>query len=188
MHLILAGFTAVAVSSLLTGDLHGQRYAKRSQRATVSQTVNTTDISIRYGRPVARGRQLFGDDGAVHHSPWTPGADASTTVEFSKDVWIDGQLLEGGSYSIWVTPDTDPWQVIFSSAADVFHLPYPEGDEVLELELVPFELEYLEVLTFSFPVVTIDETVIRFQWGTTALDIPVRVEREKEMRPAGDEW
>ena len=96
MDLILAGFTAVAVSSLLTGDLQGQRYAKRSQRATVSQTVNTTDISIRYGRPVARGRQLFSDDGAVHHSPWTPGADVSTTVEFSKDVWIDGQLLEGG--------------------------------------------------------------------------------------------
>ena len=78
--------------------------------------------------------------------------------------------------------------MIFSSAADVFHLPYPEGDEVLELKLVPFELEYLEVLTFSIPVVTIDETVIRFQWGTTALDIPVRVEREKEMRPAREEW
>ena len=87
-----------------------------------------------------------------------------------------------------MTPDTDPWRVIFSSAADVFHIPYPEGDEVLELELAPFEREYLDVLTFSFPVVTIDETVIRFQWGTTALDIPVRVEREKEMRPPRDEW
>ena len=97
MRLILAGFTAAAAASLFTPTLHGQRYAKRSQRATVSQTVNTTDISIRYGRPVARGRQLFGDGGTVRHSPWTPGADASTTVEFSKDVWIDGQPLEAGS-------------------------------------------------------------------------------------------
>jgi hypothetical protein len=188
MRLILTGLTAVAAASLLPAPLHGQRYVKRSQRATVSQTVNTTDISLRYGRPVAGGRQLFGEGGTVHHSPWTPGADASTTVEFSKDVWIDGQPLEAGSYSVWVTPDTHPWRVIFSSAADVFHLPYPDGTEVLELELDPFELNYLEVLTFSFPVVTVDETVIRFQWGTTALDIPVRVEREKEMRPARDEW
>ena len=188
MRLILAGSAVVAITSLLAPSLQAQRYLKRSQRATVSQTVNTTDISIRYGRPVARGRQLFGDGGVVYHSPWTPGSDASTTVEFSKDVWIDGLLLEAGSYSIWVTPDTDPWRVIFSSAADVFHLPYPEGTEVLELELPPFELEYLEVLTFSFPLVDVDETVIRFQWGTTALDIPVVVEREKEMRPARDEW
>ncbi len=188
MRLILAGFTMVTAVGVFTPSLHGQRYVKRSQRATVSQTVNTTDISIRYGRPVARGRQLFGDGGAVYHSPWTPGSDASTTVEFSKDVWIDGHSLEAGSYSIWFTPDTDPWRVIFSSAADVFHLPYPEGKDVLEVELEPFELEYLEVLTFSFPLVTVDETVIRFQWGTTALDIPVRVEREKEMRPARDDW
>lgn len=179
---------ALACICLLTPSLEGQRYIRRSQRATISQTVNTTEISIRYGRPVARGRQLFGPGGAVYHSPWTPGADASTTVEFSKDVWIAGELLEAGSYSIWFTPDTDPWRVIFSSAADVFHLPYPEGTEVLELELAATELEYQEVLTFSFPLVSVDETVIRFQWGTTALDIPVRVEREKEMRPARGEW
>jgi hypothetical protein len=188
MRLILAGITAAAVTSFLTPSVQAQRYVRRSQRATVSQRVNTTEISVRYGRPVAGGRQLFGEGGAVHHSPWTPGADASTTVEFSKDVWIDGQLLEAGSYSIWVTPDTHPWRVIFSNAADVFHLPYPDGTEVFELELDPFELDYLEVLTFSFPVVTVDETVIRFQWGTTALDIPVRVEREKEMRQARDDW
>jgi len=187
MRLILAGLTAVAITSFLTPNLRAQRYVRRSQRATVSQTVNTTDISIRYGRPVARGRQLFGDGGAVYHSPWTPGADASTTVEFSKDVWIDGQLLEAGSYSIWFTPDTDPWRVIFSSAADVFHLPYP-GQEVLEIELSPFEMEHAEVLTFSFPLLTVDETAIRFHWGTVALDIPVRVEREKEMRAPRDEW
>jgi hypothetical protein len=30
--------------------------------------------------------------------------------------------------------------------------------------------------------------VMRFHWGTVALDIPVRVEREKEMRAPRDEW
>ena len=188
MRAIPMGIVTIAVWGFLAPSVYSQRYIRRSQRATVSQSVNTTEISIRYGRPVARGRQLFGNGGAVYHSPWTPGADASTTVEFSRDVWIDGQPLEAGSYSLWFTPDTDPWRVIFSSAADVFHLPYPAGTEVLELYLAPMELEYLEVLTFSFPVVTVDETVIRFQWGTRALDIPVRVEREKEMRPSRDDW
>ena len=184
---IHAGLVLGSVAVVLGSVVEAQRYIPRSQRATISQTVNTTEISIRYGRPVARGRQLFGDGGTVHHSPWTPGADASTTIEFSKDVWIDGQPLAAGAYSLWFTPDTDPWRVIFSDTPDVFHLPYP-GQEVLELELEPFALEHAEVLTFSFPLVTEDEAVVRFHWGTTALDIPVRVEREKEMRAPRGEW
>src|SRR5690348_4960466 len=36
-----------------------------SQRARVEQTVAFTDISVAYGRPVARGRTLFGDSALV---------------------------------------------------------------------------------------------------------------------------
>jgi hypothetical protein len=187
MVVLRAGCLAFIVWCFSASSAEAQRFIPRSQRATINQTVNTTAVSVRYGRPVARGRQLFGDGGAVHHSPWTPGADASTTVEFSKDVWIDGHPLAAGAYSLWFTPDTDPWRVMFSSAADVFHLPFP-GQVVLEIELAPFALDHAEVLTFSFPLLTVDETVIRFHWGTTALDIPVRVEREKDMRPPRDDW
>ena len=116
-----------------------------------------------------------------------PGPTHRPRSSFPRTCWIDGQPVAAGSYSIWFTPDTEPWRVIFSSAADVFHLPYP-GQEVLEIELSPFEMEYAEVLTFSFPLVTVDETVIRFHWGTVALDIPVRVERENEMQAPREEW
>ncbi len=159
------------------------QYVNRSQEGSVRQKINTTEITIRYGRPVARGRTLFGDDGIVVHSPWTPGADSATTIEFSKDVWIDGQALPAGRYSIWFTPDTDPWGVIFSAADAVWHIPYPDREVVLELARTPFALEHLEVLTFSFPEVAADQGVIRFQWGTTALDIPVRVEMALRERP-----
>jgi len=187
MRIARNGLFLLAGWSLLAAPLDAQGTIPRSQRAEVRQTVNTTEVSIRYGRPVARGRTVFGDGGVVYHSPWTPGADASTTVEFSRDVWIDGRPLAAGAYSLWFTPDTDPWRVIFSSAADVFHLPYP-GQAVLELELSPFTLEHAEVLTFTFPVVTVDQVVLRFHWGTVGLDIPIRVEREKEMRSSRDGW
>ena len=49
----------------------------RSQHGTVTQRVGTTDITISYNRPVARGRTLFGDDGVVHWGRlWHPGADS----------------------------------------------------------------------------------------------------------------
>ena len=49
----------------------------KSQRGTVSQKIANTDITITYGRPVARGRTLFGSL-VPYGRMWHPGADAAT--------------------------------------------------------------------------------------------------------------
>jgi hypothetical protein len=48
-----------AVAGSLPGTMHAQGYPF-SQRGSVTQTVAFTTISVVYGRPVARGRGLFG--------------------------------------------------------------------------------------------------------------------------------
>jgi hypothetical protein len=61
-----------------------------SQRARVDQTVAFTDISVVYGRPVARGRRLFGDSALVKWDTlWHPGADSATRVSFTHDVKLE---------------------------------------------------------------------------------------------------
>ena len=63
-----------------------------SQFSSVTQRVGYTDIEVRYRRPVARGRELFGgiiDWGRI----WTPGADSATTLAFSTDVRVNGRAL-----------------------------------------------------------------------------------------------
>ena len=53
-----------------------------SQSGSVSQTVATTEITIVYDRPVARGRELFG--GIVAYGEiWNPGANDATKATFS---------------------------------------------------------------------------------------------------------
>ena len=59
-----------------------------SQRGSVTQTVAFTTISIEYGRPVARGRALFGQL-VPWDSVWHPGADSATRVTFDHDVLIE---------------------------------------------------------------------------------------------------
>lgn len=169
----------------VTGAAGAQEYVRRSQRATVSQTVNTTVITVSYGRPGARGRHLFGPNGIVIHSPWTPGADEATVVEFSRGVRVAGHDLAAGRYSLWFRPDRDPWGVLFSSAADVWHVPYRPGHEVLELALPTTQADAVELLTFTFPEVATDSAVLRFAWGTTRLDIPISVDRVLDERPPG---
>src|SRR5213082_1306578 len=100
---------------------------RRSQRGTVTQAVNGTEISIRYYRPVLRGRTAF--PGIVSWGrTWTPGADSATRIETTGALEIEGKTLPPGKYSIWVIPEEkDPWTVIFNHSADAFHMTYEES-------------------------------------------------------------
>ena len=147
-----------------------------SQRARVDQTVAFTDISIVYGRPVARGRTLFGDSALVKwNAVWHPGADSATRVTFSHDVKLEGHDVKAGEYSLWLIPRASaPWTVILSRAAHVFHLPYPgEASDAYRFDVKPERGAHMETLAFYFPVVLRDEAVMRLHWGEMV--VPVRI-------------
>ena len=70
-----------------------------SQRGSVTQMVAFTNIAVTYGRPVARGRALFGAL-VPWDSVWQPGADSATRIVFSRDVAVEGKTLHAGEYSL----------------------------------------------------------------------------------------
>src|SRR6185295_5496885 len=85
-----------------------------SQRGSVSQNIAFTEISVTYGRPVARGRVLFGQL-VPWDSVWNPGADSATRVVLNHDVLIEGKELKAGEYSLWLIPrEHAPWTLIVS--------------------------------------------------------------------------
>lgn len=145
-----------------------------SQRGSVTQMVAFTNISVAYGRPVARGRALFGTL-VPWDSVWHPGADSATRVTFSRDVLIEGNPLHAGAYSLWLIPrEHAPWTVIFSRAAHVFHKPYPGASlDVLRVDVTPEQVSNVESFAIYFPVVLRDEATLRMHWGTTA--VPLRI-------------
>jgi hypothetical protein len=145
-----------------------------SQRGSVTQMVAFTDISVQYGRPVARGRALFGAL-VPWDSVWHPGADSATRITLSRDVLIEGKPLRAGEYTLWLIPRaTGPWTVIFSRAAHVFHKPYPGTRfDVLRVDVTPEQASQMESFAIYFPMVLRDEAIMRLHWGTTA--VPIRI-------------
>jgi hypothetical protein len=145
-----------------------------SQRATISQNVALTTITVSYGRPVARGRPLFGQL-VPWDSVWHPGADSATRVVFDHDVKVEGHDLRAGEYSLWLVPhEHRPWTVIFSRAAHTFHKPYPgEADDVLRVDVTPESASHVETLEIEFPLVLRDDAVMRIHWGTVG--VPIRI-------------
>ena len=137
------------------------------------QMLDSNQIRVRYIRPVARGRALFGS--LVRYGKvWTPSADSAMLISFSRDVEIEGKPLKAGSYSVWAIPDSAQWTLIFSKTARAFHLNYPEGDDALRVTARVQSLPHVETLTASFPLVDARKEVFQLQWGTTA--VPVRIE------------
>ena len=146
-----------------------------SQRGTVSQNIAFTNVSIAYGRPVARGRALFGSL-VPWDRIWQPGADSATRITFNHDLEFEGQTLAAGEYTLWlIARETAPWTLIFSRAAHVFHIPYPGAQyEVLRVDATPIQATHMESLAIYFPMVRGDEAVMQIHWGTTALPIRIK--------------
>src|SRR3954470_13345778 len=166
---------AVMLASIgTTGE--GQIYPV-SQRASVTQDVAFTRISVDYGRPVARGRVLFGAAGVVKwERMWHPGADSATRITLPRDITFEGKPLAAGQYSLWLIPrERQPWTLIVSRAAHVFHIPYPgESQDVMRLSVTPEHGSWMESLAIYFPMVSADSAVMRIHWGEVMLPIRIR--------------
>jgi Protein of unknown function (DUF2911) len=84
---------------------------KPSQHGEVSQRVAGTTIALSYNRPVARGRELFGQL-VPYGKVWCPCADDATTIAVSTDIKVNGETLPAGTYSVWTEPQPDAWTII----------------------------------------------------------------------------
>jgi len=147
----------------------------KSQAAAVSQRIANTELTITYSRPVARGRELFGTL-VPYDEVWNPGADQATAITVTRDIEVNDHALPAGKYSIWVIPRAEAWTMIFSTAADVYHTPYPgEARDALRFDVRPEPGPHMEVLAFYFPLVEGKEAVLRLHWGTVMVPLSIRV-------------
>jgi hypothetical protein len=147
----------------------------KSQAAAIGQRVATTEITVTYSRPVARGRQLFGAL-VPYDAVWTPGADKASAINVSRNIEVNGHSLPKGSYSVWTIPRRDEWTIIFSKGANAYHTEYPgEAQDALKLQVAPQKGPHVETLTFSFPVVEGKDAVLELQWGEVRVPLSIRV-------------
>jgi len=147
----------------------------RSQRGSVSQKIANTDITVTYGRPVARGRTLFGAL-VPYGRMWHPGADQGTVLETTRAIEVNGKPLPAGRYSLWTIPRENGWTFVFSKNADAFHTSYPgETLDALRVEITPETGAHMESLAYYFPAVDGKDATLRLHWGTVIVPLAIKV-------------
>ena len=148
--------------------------ARASPNAVVGQTVGTTDLYVQYGRPSARGRDVFG--GLVpYDAVWRTGANEATTFTASGDVTVEGQRLPAGTYALLTVPGEGAWTVVFNEAAEQWGaFNYDEGMDALRVTVEPVEIPMTEQFTIAFSDVSEGAAVMHLHWDTVG--VPVRIE------------
>lgn len=173
-------FTAVlAALALAPRDARAQIHA--SERATVSQTIDGTTLTLEYHRPSARGRELFG--GIVPWNVvWTPGANWATTLEVSKDVRLNGVQVPAGRYSVWAIPRPDRFTISLNENPEIFHFHKPDSTAAqIHISATPVDARHSELLTWAFTQVRGDAAMLELQWGETAVPLQVVVEPSRPV-------
>ncbi len=145
-----------------------------SQHGEVSQRVAGTTITVSYNRPVARGRELFGQLVPYAHV-WCPCADDATTIALTTEVKVNGQTLAAGTYSLWTEPNPEVWTIIFNRTAQTWHTRYPAGQDALRVTSKTRTGSHMETLAFYFPVVDGHKAELVLHWGTVVVPLEIEV-------------
>jgi hypothetical protein len=186
-------WTALFMSASL---IHAQGTMKAppsggNKKASVSERIGITDITIHYDRPAVKGREghIYGTPvvhkgyidlsvlyGTSKTAPWRAGANENTTIEFSTDVKIEGKDLQAGTYGFFIAYDSAVCTLIFShdchSWGSFF---YSDKEDALRVNVKPQKLDKsVEWLKYEFIDEKDNSATVAMEWEK--LRIPFRIE------------
>jgi hypothetical protein len=129
-------------------------------------------VAVVYGRPYARGRQVWG--GLVgYDGVWVAGAHRATEVVTTVPLVVGGARLDPGAYSLFVTPRADgPWTLHVNRRLGM-HLAdeYDSAEDAAVAEAAPTTPAVpVEGLTWAFAD---DGSALTLAWADRAVAFPV---------------
>ena len=175
--------TALLVVSFLAGSQSLQAQSalldlpRASQRAVVLQRIGITNITIRYHRPLAKGRKVWSAGVAPYGEVWRAGANENTIIEFSDPVSVEGQPLAKGVYGLHMVPGENEWTIIFSKNSSSWgSFSYDKAEDALRVTVKPQASEFHDAMTYDFDDLKPNSTVVTLRWDKVA--VPFKVEAD----------
>lgn len=142
--------------------------AQDANRGTAEATVKGKKISIDYGRPSLKGRDMLGK--APVGMVWRLGMNKPTVIETAGDLVVEGKELKAGKYSLWAKKASEnSWVLAFHPEVPGWGFPVKTEGFVAELPLKAGQAtDAAEQLTISLAD-TKGKGEVKIQWGTALL-------------------
>ncbi len=147
----------------------GDDSGRKSKNGKAEGTIDGVEVTLEYGRPNVKGRDVWASSLAPHGKVWRTGADEATTVTFSKAVKVEGQDLAAGTYSLFTIPGADEWTIIFNSVAEQWGaFSYDKSKDVLRVTVKPQASEHVEEMDFK-----VGDGAVTLHWEKVAVPFKV---------------
>ena len=142
--------------------------AQNAERGNVEATIKNRKISINYGRPALKGRDLLAK--APVGTVWRVGMNEATEFTTAGDLMIGDKQLKAGKYSLWVRrTGEDTWTLAFHPKTGVWGAPpLKEGyaaELPLKLEKAPDSAEQLMISLTDVK----GAGEVKIHWGTALM-------------------
>lgn len=125
----------VIFSIVCVGSVYAQDKATRpSPPAQVSASTNGKSITIDYGQPSVKGREIFGKL-IPYGEVWRAGANETTAFTLSADATVEGKSLPAGKYAFFVIPNEKEWTIIFNKTIKWGAFSYKQEEDILRVDV-----------------------------------------------------
>lgn len=195
-------FVVLAAAIAVNAQVVRPPVPRPSQKATIAQTIGTTEVSITYSRPAVKGRPIFGDAPAAmaarakgegtlddqnarqkgepivpYDHVWRAGANEATLFTVADDVLINGQPLAAGKYSLHMIPAKDGnWTVVFNKDDGQWgSFSYDAAKDALRVKTkAEATSQNMELLTYYFDPVGETSATVNLRWERCRCRSPSR--------------
>ena len=107
-----------------------------SPRDSASATIGGAKVSVNYGSPSKRGREIFG--GLVPWGQvWRAGANEATTLVTSRPLQFGATTVPAGTYTLFVVPvQQGAWQLVINKQTGQWGTNYDQAQDLARVPLV----------------------------------------------------
>ncbi|AEE50978.1 DUF2911 domain-containing protein [Haliscomenobacter hydrossis] len=160
LSLSILGFTAA----------QAQDKPRVSPPAEATATVKGKKITISYGQPSVKGREIWGKL-VPYGQVWRTGANESTSIEFSEDVMVQGKPVPKGKYALFTIPNEKEWTIIINKSIKWGAYTYKEDEDVLRV-MAP--VKKAKAFTEQMAFAVSKKGVVSLMWENVQVDFKVK--------------
>jgi hypothetical protein len=164
------------VANYAARDAAGNGLGPVTTRDTARATIMGNAMSIDYGRPSLRGRNVW-SNGVLGDTLWRTGANEATEITTQRDLRIAGQTIPAGRYTLWthVSPRNTRYELVFNRQTGQWGTVYNAAQDLVRVPLTERSMRSsVERFTMSIEPAS-NGGVIAMQWGTKRLEVPFAI-------------
>lgn len=162
---------------LLAGTLGLSAQQRASPHESTTATIAGKLLTIQYGRPFTKGRDVWSGNIAPHGKVWRTGADEATVLTIESDIMLGPLHVVKGTYSLFTIPGENEWTLILNKVPKQWGaFKYDEkmdyGRTTMKVRKLP---QPVEQLTIFLEPTKENQGILKISWANVEASVPLTV-------------